>query len=326
MKPVLLHYYITNRCNAKCTFCDIWEEKPKRDAIKENVLENLKAARKAGCKFVDFTGGEPLLHKDLPLFLKEAKKLGFITSITTNAILFPKRANELSGLIDLLHFSLDADNEEMHDKLHGVKSFNRILESIPIAKKNNLYPDLLFTYTNENIEHFSGVYELAKKNKLMVILDPLFSMDGSDLNNKATHLIAQKWAKKSGIYLNKAHLKLREKGGNSLSKPLCKAVSSTLVILPDNNLALPCYHKRNESIKIDNLHDSLQDTRRKVAMKYEGRYPFCLGCHINCYFDPSFTFGYNSYFFLSLISKIQYSTDKYLKYGQKITSYFKKCK
>lgn len=322
MKPVLLHYYITNRCNAKCSFCDIWEEKPKKDALLEDVIRNLKEARNIGCKFVDFTGGEPLLNKELPQFLKEAKKLGFITSITTNGILFPKRAHELSDLVDLLHFSLDADNPEIHDKLHGVESFKKIIESISIAKNYNLYPDLLFTYTNENIDHFSGVYKIARKNRLMLILDPVFSLDGKDINSSKTHDKAIEWAKKPGIYLNKAHIKLRKNGGNSLSKPLCKAISSTLVILPDNTLALPCYHQRNETIKIEGLQNTLKDTRRKVALEHEGKYPFCLGCHINCYFDPSYTFGLNRYLFSSILSKFRYSFDKYLRYGQKMPPIF----
>lgn len=317
MKPLLLHYYITNRCNAKCSFCDIWKETNKIDASLQDVLNNLKDARKAGCKFVDFTGGEPLLNKDLPLFLKEAKRLGFITSVTTNCMLFPKRAEELAGLVDLLHFSMDADNAEMHDELHGVKSFSKIIESIEIAKKNNLYPDLLFTYTNNNIDHFDGVYKIAKENKIMVILDPLFSIDEKDLNSSKTHQKALSYAKKPGIYLNRAHLKLRKEGGNSISRPICKAVSSTVVILPDNTLALPCYHLKNEAIKINSLHEALKSTSRKIAMKYEGKYPFCQSCHINCYFDPSYTFGFNKFFFSSIISKLEYSFDKYLRFKQK---------
>ena len=56
MRPLLLHYYITNRCNAKCRFCSIWSEKPKSDAKIDDVINNLRAARKAGCRFVDLIG------------------------------------------------------------------------------------------------------------------------------------------------------------------------------------------------------------------------------------------------------------------------------
>ena len=82
--PVLCNYYVTYRCNAKCSFCDIWE-KPSPYVTTENALQNLKDLKRLGVNVIDFTGGEPLLHRDLPELLKMAKDLGFITTVTTNA-------------------------------------------------------------------------------------------------------------------------------------------------------------------------------------------------------------------------------------------------
>ena len=31
MRPLLLHYYVTNRCNSRCGFCSIWGQQPKLD-------------------------------------------------------------------------------------------------------------------------------------------------------------------------------------------------------------------------------------------------------------------------------------------------------
>ena len=105
--PVLCNYYLTYRCNAACTFCDIWE-KPSPYVTRESFLQNLQALRRLGVKIIDFTGGEPLLHRDLPFFLQTAQEMGFITTITTNTLLYPKRAHDLRGKVDMLHFSLDA--------------------------------------------------------------------------------------------------------------------------------------------------------------------------------------------------------------------------
>jgi len=168
MKHLLLHYYLTNRCNSKCVFCDIWKETPKLDAKEDDVIRNLYSARKAGCSFVDFTGGEPLLHRSLPLFLSEAKKIGFITSVTTNCILFKKRISELDNLIDLLHFSIDSDQSEHHNNLRGVNCYDDVIESIEISKKYRLFPDLLFTYNDKNINEYAvasfGITKAEVKN------------------------------------------------------------------------------------------------------------------------------------------------------------------
>ena len=323
LKPVLLQYFVTNRCNARCLFCTIWRDQPKADALPAQVLQNLADARAAGCRFVDFTGGEPLLHPDLPGFLAEAGRLGFITSVTTNCLLFPERARELAGLVDLLHFSIDADNAELHNRIRGCDSYSRVLESIPAALANNLVPDLLFTYTNENIDSFAGVHKLARKHRLMVILDPVFSTGGRDIASPETHARALDFSRMPGVYLNRAHLALRSGGGNHVAHSLCRAVSSTIAVLPDNRIALPCFHHAAACVPAgESLAGSLRDPVRSESMRRQGAYPFCEGCHINCYFDPSYTASFSRMTLMSLAAKASYAFTKYVVYRRKFPRNF----
>lgn len=315
MKPILLHYYVTTRCNAHCAFCEIWKEPSMPDAVFPDVSANLIQARKTGCRFVDFTGGEPLLNKQLPEFLREAKRIGYITSVTTNCLLFPGLAQEFTGLIDLLHFSISADTPELHDAMRGVPSFDNVLKSIAIALQNKLIPDLLFTYTDENIAAFEGVRRLAHEKKLMAILDPVFNCKGKDPVSAATHGKALEYAKRPGVYLNRAHLSLRGSGGNRSSQPLCRAVDSTLVLLPDNTLALPCFHHRIAVIPAgNNLAGACNGTVRQESAHMQGRYSFCEHCHINCYFDPSYRYMHNRLFIQSITAKFRYAWRKYIIY------------
>jgi len=317
-KPLLVHYYITNKCNAKCEFCDIWKTNDNDNAKIEDVLPNLAAARKLGAKFVDFTGGEPLLNPNLPQFLESAKKLNFITSVTTNAILFEKYAHKLRAKIDLLHFSIDG-TREVHDKIRGVKSFDKVIDSIPIAIENKLYPDLLFTYTNENIDCVPEVYEIARKNKLILILDPVFSTNGKNLISDETTEKARNFAKQGGVYLNAAHLKLRKNDGNDVKNPICKAVESTIVILPDDSLALPCFHNRKKTLEIGgNLENVRKSDEVNNFVNLQGKLDVCKNCQINCYMDPSYQYCKNSLFFASTTSKLKYSVWKYLIYKRKL--------
>ncbi|MGA2506869.1 MAG: radical SAM protein [Chitinispirillaceae bacterium] len=315
MKPLLLHYYVTTRCNARCVFCDIWKEPAIPDALCKDVKTNLAAARRAGCRFVDFTGGEPLLNQQLPEFLHSAKEMGFITSVTTNCLLFPERVKELACLIDLLHFSISADTQEFHDVQKGSPSFNSVLQSIDIALRNKLVPDLLFTYTERNISSFEGVFWLAREKKLIVILDPEFAINGKDPISNTTHRKALEYSKRPGVYLNRAHLTFRSGGGNHTSSPLCHAVDSTLVILPDNTLALPCFHHRIDMIPVGkNLSEILSGSVRQESARMQGCYQFCEQCHINCYFDPSYSYLRNRLFVQSIAAKFRYSWQKYIIY------------
>lgn len=323
MKPILLHYFVTTRCNSRCVFCDIWKGPHLPDAAAADVNANLAACRRAGCRFADFTGGEPLLNRDLPEFLKAAKKLGFITSVTTNCLLFPERAAELAGLVDLLHFSIDADTAALHDALRGVPSYDSVLRSIDAGLENRLVPDLLFTYSDRNISALEGVYRLACERKLMLVLDPVFHTDGPDRISAATHERAKSFAKRPGVYLNRALVSLREAGGNDSESPICRAVDSSIVILPDNTLALPCFHHRLDIVPVKNdLAAVLHGSVRSEASRMQGRYQFCQGCHINCYFDPSFSFMRNRFFFESMAAKLRYSFRKYLVYRRPWPSVF----
>jgi MoaA/NifB/PqqE/SkfB family radical SAM enzyme len=315
MKPILLQYYVTNRCNSRCIFCSIWKEQPKADAQLTDVMQNLAEARREGCRFVDFTGGEPLMNPLLDVFLKEAKRLGFITSMTTNCILFKEQAKKLRGLVDLLHFSIDADTESLHNEIRGVDSYTHVLESIPIALENNLVPDLLFTYTDRTIDAFEGIYTVARKNKLIIIVDPVFDPDGPDKVSWQTHAKAIHYAKRPGIYCNKAHISLRKRGGNHASSTICRAVSSAIIVLPTNHVALPCFHHVFSTVPIDgSLSEALQQPQRKEALFMQGHYPFCEGCHINCYFDPSYLSVRSILYFQSMSAKISYAMTKYLFY------------
>ena len=196
-KPVLCNYYVTYRCNAKCSFCDIWE-KPSPYVNFDNVKQNLKDIKRLGVQVIDFTGGEPLLHRELPQFLDYAKELGFITTVTTNALLYPKMAEKLKGKIDMLHFSLDSPVESEHNESRGVALFKQFLESIEIAKKIGERPDILFTVFSHNIHQIEEVYQTyCLPNNFMLILNPVFEYNdvGSKLDAESLEILEQ-WGKK----------------------------------------------------------------------------------------------------------------------------------
>ncbi|MBL7838451.1 MAG: radical SAM protein, partial [Bacteroidetes bacterium] len=196
-KPVLCNYYVTYRCNAKCSFCDIWE-KPSPYVTLENAEANMKDLKRLGVKVIDFTGGEPLLHRGLPDLLRMAKSFGFITTVTTNTLLYPKMAESLKGLIDMLHFSLDSADAEKHNASRGVKIFEHFESSISIAKKLGERPDILFTVFSDNIDEIEKVYQTyCLPNNLLLILNPVFEYNhvGSELSEENL-ITLEKWGNK----------------------------------------------------------------------------------------------------------------------------------
>ena len=312
--PVLCNYYVTYRCNAKCGFCDIWE-RPSPYITLEQAAANFKDLKKLGVKVIDFTGGEPLLHRELPQLLQLAKQQKFITTVTTNCLLYPKNAQKLKGLVDMLHFSLDSPKREAHNTSRGVNCFDHVLESIKIAQDLGERPDILFTVTEHNVHEIEQVYqEICLPNKLILILNPVFdynSVETGDKFSQQSLTTLESWGKQEKVYLNNGFIGLRRDGGNQIENPVCRAGSSTVVISPENKLILPCYHLGLKEFPIENnLYNLYQQPEVQQLIALEGKLPACQGCTINCYMQPSFAIETSKYFWQALPSTLKYNRIK----------------
>lgn len=312
--PILCNYYVTYRCNAKCGFCDIWE-KPSPYVSLDTARKNLLDLKRLGVKVIDFTGGEPLLHREIDKLLHEAKKLGFITTLTTNCLLYPKLAEKLKGKIDMLHFSLDSSDGQVHDEMRGVKCFDFVMESIKIARRIGERPDVLFTAFNHNVAEIEKVYEqICLPNNLVLILNPAFEYNQVDTGttlSAGTLELLRAWGKKPYVYLNEAFIDLRLNGGNQAANPVCKAASTTIVIGPDNELILPCYHLGEKLFPVeDDLFHLYKSNEVQNIVAMEGKLPACEGCTINCYMQPSFAVELNKYWWNAMKSTIKYNRMK----------------
>lgn len=314
--PILCNYYLTYRCNAWCDFCHFGDHARFRDsrhARTDDVLRNIGQLRNLGVRFIDLTGGEPLLHPDIDVIARAAREAGLMTSITSNGLLYPKWAERLRGLVNLLHFSLDSADRMQHDRMRGVACFDAVLESLSIARRLGETPDLLFTVTDENVGQLEAVYTIAREHNTLLLLNPIFGYFREEALADATLDTIERFARKPRVYLNPSFLTLRRQGGNDPDHPLCRAASRVVVISPDNEVLLPCYHLHNERLPIgEDLGAVLAGDRARWHREHEGRHDFCKGCTINCYFEPSFAFPTNALSLASVPSKIKYGYGKYI--------------
>ena len=182
-----------------------------------------------------------------------------------------------------------------------------------LARSLGERPDILFTVHEGNIDQIEEVYKtISRPNNLMLILNPMFEYNtvGSRLSEEALNEL-EAWGRKKLVYLNKAFVTLRRNGGNNIQEPVCKAMSSTIVISPENKLILPCYHLGLEELPIENNLLALRKSEKvKAAIAMEGRYEGCAGCTVNCYMQPSFAVEVNQYFWQALPSTVKYWWEK----------------
>ena len=132
-RPILVHFEVTMRCNAKCGFCDYWKTDPSAKA--SEVASFADAARFFNPMMITFTGGEPLLRRDLESLVAGvagAVRLKYISVITHGGMLTPERAKSLwdSG-INQFNISLDY-LDGRHDVARGIPGLTaKILGNIP---------------------------------------------------------------------------------------------------------------------------------------------------------------------------------------------------
>lgn len=143
--PGLCHFAITNMCDAHCQFCDFAVGKlgPNefRSVSREDGIQSIDILYDAGIRYMEFVGGEPLLHKDILTFVQYAHEKGMTTIITTNGSRLTKEriiSLKEAGL-DGIFISIDAPSTDVHEKNRGIKHLgerichaNRLLREIDI--------------------------------------------------------------------------------------------------------------------------------------------------------------------------------------------------
>ena len=125
----------TGGCNFRCPFCHnaalVLPELMDRENQQEKVLSFLRK-RQGVLEGVAITGGEPLLHADMPELLVKIKELGFKIKLDTNGS-FPERLIEIvnAGLVDRV--AMDIKNPpELYAKTVGLEKLD--MEGIERSK------------------------------------------------------------------------------------------------------------------------------------------------------------------------------------------------
>ncbi len=109
----------TKGCNFLCPFCHnaplVSKPHEAADISSAEILSFLKK-RQGVLEGVCVTGGEPLLHAELPDFLREVKALGYKIKLDTNGS-FPDRLRALAeeGLIDYVAMDIKNTREKYRE-------------------------------------------------------------------------------------------------------------------------------------------------------------------------------------------------------------------
>jgi cyclic pyranopterin phosphate synthase len=143
-----LRISLTDRCNLRCTYCMPAEGLPFAPAdklLQAGEIERLAriAVQRLGVRQVRFTGGEPLLRKDLVDIVSRIAALAPRPeiSLTTNAIGLASRAAALASAgLDRINVSLDTVHAATFLEVTRRPFLARVLDGIDAASAAGLGP------------------------------------------------------------------------------------------------------------------------------------------------------------------------------------------
>lgn len=141
-----LRISVTPRCNFRCSYCDplgVGHSDPLGTVSVQDVANVIEAAVGLGMRSVRFTGGEPLLRKELPEMIHHAKRVAEVAdvSLTSNATLLKRRLPDLleAGL-DRVNVSLDALDPSVFAATTDGGRIEPVLEGIEALFEADLQP------------------------------------------------------------------------------------------------------------------------------------------------------------------------------------------
>ncbi len=138
--PIYIEISPVSLCNHRCIFCGIDFARDNSHKLDRDILcKRLEEMGQAGVKSIMFAGeGEPLMHKDLPEFIRVSKKNGIDVSLTTNGTLGNYDLwKDILPHLTWIRFSVDAGTSSVYSKVHGVSEtlFEKTIQSIEEAVK-----------------------------------------------------------------------------------------------------------------------------------------------------------------------------------------------
>jgi len=164
--PFLVVWNYTKLCNLRCKHC--YEEAGPKPAPDELTTEECKKViddfERAGVVAIAFSGGEPLMRKDIFEVAGYAKSKGFFVSIATNGTLITKEvAERMKNVFDYAEISLDGF-EKTHDKFRGVPgAWKKTCEGIKNAVGAGIDTCVALTATRRNLKEIPKLVDFVEK-------------------------------------------------------------------------------------------------------------------------------------------------------------------
>ncbi len=297
--PYKILINLTDLCNSKCNFCDIWKIKPVNEISYKDITKSLINYEK-DLIWLSLSGGEVTLVKyfyDLIDHLKKNFPNLKIVAFTTNA-LAPNKTIKYAeyiknkGFDPLITISLDGD-DSTHDKIRGVKgNYKKCFQVYEELKQKKIMCHFGITVSDQNYNfiqnkfknysdkikaitfvHSNGIFNKKNNTEDKIMLEGLRTIYKNFKVKKLYEIIEKIHIKISILFLE-----------NSRQKNIipCDVLNSSLHIMANGDVKPCMFMDKVGNIKKKNLKKILISDKVQLSKNLikENK---CPKCWMNCY-------------------------------------------
>ena len=159
-RPYALLAELTYRCPLHCPYCSNPTHYPSKNELTTSEWCRVIAeAAELGVLHVGFSGGEPLLRRDLADLIAHARSNGLYTNLITSGLgLDEGRSRELkSAGLDSIQISFQSDQAELADAIAGARAHARKIQAARIARETGFALSANVVLHRQNIERLREI-------------------------------------------------------------------------------------------------------------------------------------------------------------------------
>lgn len=164
----IIAWEVTRSCNLACKHCraEAHPEPYDGELSTSEAKKLIDSFTEVGKPLIIFTGGDPMMRKDVFELVSYARSKGLECAFAPNGTLIneenAKKIKE-SG-ISRCSISIDGPDASSHDSLRGVPgAFNASIRGIELLKKNDVPFQINTTVTKDNRNNFKQIFNLCQK-------------------------------------------------------------------------------------------------------------------------------------------------------------------
>ena len=153
-KPQKVYIHLTNICNQDCIYCYNKEHRVHKsnDLTTAEIKKIIEEVKNLGGTEISFTGGEPLLRKDLEEILRFTFECGLKSYVITNgSVNDDKTVDTVARYVNFINVSLDSAREYEHDTVRGEGTWRKsvtFIEKLVARGRNDVFARAVVTKHN----------------------------------------------------------------------------------------------------------------------------------------------------------------------------------